>query len=46
VLKGPTGKPVGTLCLVDTTAREFDSRQANQLKKFGALVQAELLRSA
>jgi GAF domain-containing protein len=46
VLRGPAGKPVGTLCLVDTTAREFSSRQADQLKKFAALVQAELLRSA
>ena len=46
VLKGPTGKPVGTLCLVDTTPREFSSRQADQLKKFAAFAQVELLRSA
>jgi GAF domain-containing protein len=46
VLKGPAGKPVGTLCLVDTTPRDFSSRQADQLKKFAALVQAELLRNA
>jgi hypothetical protein len=45
-LKGPAGKPVGTLCLVDTTARDLSSRQADQLKKFAALVQAELLRNA
>ena len=46
VLKGPAGRPIGTLCLVDTTPREFDSRQASRLKKFGALVQAELLRNS
>ncbi len=46
VLRGPADKPVGTLCLVDTTPRDFSSRQADQLKKFAALVQAELLRSA
>jgi hypothetical protein len=46
VLKGPAGKPVGTLCLVDATPRDFSSRQAEQLKKFAALVQAELLRNA
>ena len=44
VLRGPAGKPVGTLCLVDTETREFDSRKSVQLKKFAALVQAELLR--
>jgi GAF domain-containing protein len=46
VLKGPAGKPVGTLCLVDTSPREFSPKQAGQLKKFAALVQAELLRNA
>ena len=46
VLHGPAGKPIGTLCLVDMQPREFASKQANQLKKFGALVQAELLRDS
>jgi GAF domain-containing protein len=45
VLHGPAGKPIGTLCLVDTAPRNFEARQAGQLKKFGALVQAELLRN-
>lgn len=45
VLHGPAGKPIGTLCLVDTAPRDFEARQAGQLKKFGALVQAELLRN-
>jgi len=44
VLRGPAGKPIGTLCLVDTTPREFGARQTDQLKKFAALAQAELLR--
>ena len=46
VLHGPAGKPIGTLCLVDSVPKEFAARQANQLKKFGALVQAELLRKS
>ena len=46
VLHGPAGKPIGTLCLVDTAPKEFAARQAAQLKKFGALVQAELLRES
>lgn len=45
VLRGPAGKPVGTLCLVDTEPHAFDARQVALLKKFAALAQAELMRS-
>ena len=41
---GPNGKPVGALGLVDTKPREFSAQDVGRLKKFGSLVEAELLR--
>ena len=41
---GPNGKPVGALGLVDTKPRAFSAQDVGRLKKFGALVEAELLR--
>ena len=44
-LRGPAGKAVGALCLVDTEPHDFGARQVAQLKKFANLAQAELLRN-
>ena len=43
-IRGPKGKPIGTLCLLDTEPREFSDKQLGQLKKFAALVEAEMQR--
>lgn len=42
VLRGPTEKPIGALCIVDTVPRDFDSRKQRQLVDFARLVEHEL----
>ena len=41
-LHGPKGKAIGALSLVDTEPHEFSAKQIGQLKKFAALVEAEI----
>lgn len=41
-IRGPKGKGIGSFCLVDTKPRELSTRQIGQLKKFAAIVEAEL----
>lgn len=41
-LHGPRGKSIGALSLVDTKPHEFSARQIGRLKKFAALVEAEI----
>jgi GAF domain-containing protein len=43
-LRGPQGKAIGALCLVDTQPHEFSATQLGRLKKFAALVEAEMQR--
>jgi GAF domain-containing protein len=39
---GPTGRAVGALGLVDTRPREFSARQLSLLRRFAAVVEAQL----
>jgi len=41
-LHGPGGKSIGALSLVDTEPHEFSAKQVGRLKKFAALVEAEI----
>lgn len=41
-LHGPKGKGIGALSLVDTEPHEFSAKQVEQLKKFAAIVEAEI----
>lgn len=43
VLHGPTGKPVGTLAVMDRHPRELSDRSQAQLVTFASLVEKELL---
>ena len=44
-IRGRKGKAIGTLCLLDTEPHEeFSAKQLGQLKKFAALVEAEMQR--
>jgi GAF domain-containing protein len=43
-IRGPKGKGIGSFCLVDAKPREFSSKQIGQLKKFAAIVEAEIQR--
>jgi GAF domain-containing protein len=43
-LRVPQGKAIGALCLVDTQPHEFSAMQLGRLKKFSALVEAEMQR--
>ena len=43
-LRGPNGKAIGALGLVDTKPREFSAKQIGLLKKFAALVETEIRR--
>ena len=43
-IRGPKGKGIGSFCLVDTKPREFSAKQIGQLKKFAAIVEAEIQR--
>lgn len=41
-VRGPSGRPLGTLCAIDREPREFDDRQCAQLTQFAQLVEREL----
>src|SRR5260221_921479 len=41
-LSGPRGKKIGTFCLVDTNAREFEEEEVEHLRAFAALVEREI----
>jgi GAF domain-containing protein len=43
-IHGPNGQPVGAFALVDTKAREFSAQDTERLRKFGALIDAQLVR--
>jgi GAF domain-containing protein len=43
-LRGPKGKTIGALCLVDTQPHVFSAQQLSRLRKFAALVEAEIQR--
>lgn len=42
VLRGPTEKPIGALCIIDIRPREFNYRKQQQLIHFARLVEHEL----
>lgn len=42
VLRGPTGKPVGTLCLIDHKPRDLSEREHDRLCELARLVEREL----
>lgn len=42
VLRGPTGKPVGTLCLIDHKPRDLSEREHDRLRELARLVEREL----
>lgn len=46
VIYGPTGQPLGTLCLNDTAPRHLTSTERSCLKDFAQLVQHEMNRDA
>lgn len=41
-VRGPSGHPLGTLCVIDRKPRKFDDRQCAQLTQFARLVEREL----
>lgn len=41
-LHGPTGRPVGTLCLIDPAPRRFDAAELQLLRELGELAEAAL----
>lgn len=41
-VRGPSGHPLGTLCVIDRKPRNFDERQCAQLTQFAQLVEREL----
>ncbi len=41
-LSGPTGKKIGTVCLVDFVPREFSEKDVASLVTFGSLVEREI----
>jgi GAF domain-containing protein len=41
-IHGPKGNGIGSFCLVDTKPRELSAKQIGQLKKFAAIVEAEI----
>jgi sigma-B regulation protein RsbU (phosphoserine phosphatase) len=41
-LAGPTGKKIGTLCIVDFVAREFSEKETASLVAFGSLIEREI----
>ncbi len=45
VLRGPTGQPLGTICIIDKKPREFSEKEKNRLIQFAHLVEHELLYS-
>ena len=46
VIKGPTGQPVGTLCLLDVTPRRLSAAERSWLISFAELVEYEINRDA
>lgn len=42
VLRGPTGQPVGTLCLIDHKPRDLSEREHDRLRELAHLVEREL----
>ncbi|CEG56283.1 sensor domain-containing phosphodiesterase [Legionella fallonii] len=42
LLRGPTGKPIGALSIIDKRPRKFNSRKQQQLIQFARLVEREL----
>lgn len=42
VLRGPTGKPIGALCIIDNKPRKLNYRKQQQLIHFARLVEHEL----
>lgn len=44
VVRGPTGQPLGTLCVIDTLPRQFGDINQRRLKLMAELVNAELER--
>ncbi len=46
VLKGPTGKPLGTLCVIGTKPRAYSQQDVKQLELLGEIVEAEINREA
>lgn len=44
VVRGPTGQPLGTLCVIDTLPRQFGDINRRRLKLMAELVEAELER--
>ena len=43
-LHGPKGKAIGALGIIDTRPRQLSDKQIGQLKKFAALLEAEIRR--
>jgi len=43
VLHGPTGQPLGTLCIIDKEPRELSQQQQDQLIQFAHLIEHELV---
>jgi GAF domain-containing protein len=43
-LHGPKGKAIGVLGIIDTQPRQFSDKQVGQLRKFAALLEAEIRR--
>ncbi len=42
VLRGPVGKPIGTLCLIDHKPRDLSERERDWLRELARLVEREL----
>lgn len=42
VVYGPTGQPLGTLCVIDRQPRSFDDEQCRRLKQFAELLESEI----
>ncbi len=39
---GPTGKPLGSLCVIDHVPRKFGDRQCGRLRRFADLVEGDI----
>lgn len=42
VVHGPSGQPLGTLCVLDRKPRSFDEVQCRRLREFGDLLESEI----
>ncbi|MBZ0330205.1 sensor domain-containing phosphodiesterase [Halomonas sp. ANAO-440] len=42
VVHGPSGQPLGTLCVLDRKPRSFDEAQCRRLREFGDLLESEI----